>query len=325
MKQSRFTWMLWLLALGGLGACSLAWADNPRTVRVGYAPNVTHAVGIVGFCPQKQSYYKAFPGVAFNNKLFLAGPSAIEAIRAKCIDLAFVGAGTAIAAYVRGRDIVVLANTATGGSVLVARKDSGIKAVSDLQGRKVAVPQLVNTQDVLLRYELALHGLRPEDRGGKVILIPLDNQDLLGVFLQKKIDAACVPEPWGSWLVAAAGAKVILGSGEMFNEGDYPVTLLVARKEFADANPQFVRRFRDVTREITLGIAKHKMTYVSILQSEIKRLSGCSMSKEVIASALKRCRFTPRVDDHDLAVFARLVDVAGYLPAGSKLDGIILK
>lgn len=324
MKLSKFNWVV-CLVVAMLATAFAARADNPKTVRVSYAPNVTHAVGIVGFCPQKQSYYKAFPGVAFNNRLILAGPAAIEAMRAKQIDLAFVGAGTAIAAYVRGRDIVVLTNTANGGTILVARKESKIKSVSDLQGRKVAVPQMVNTQDVLLRYELALNGLRPEDRGGKVIIIPIDNQDLLGVFLQKKIDAACVPEPWGSWLVASAGARVILGSGQMYNEGDFPVTLLVARKEFADANPQFVRRFRDVTREITLGIAQHKMAYVPILQSEVKRLSGCSMSAQMISSALKRCRFTPRVNDHDLAVFAKLVDVAGYLPAGSKLDGILLK
>jgi NitT/TauT family transport system substrate-binding protein len=306
--------------------CSTAGADNPHTVRVGYAPNLTHAVAIVGFCPQKRSYYKAFPGVAFNNRLFLAGPAAIDALRARQIDLAFVGPGSAIADFVRTRDIVVLTNTAAGGTVLVARSGVSIRKVSDLQHRKVAVPRKVNTQDVLLRYQLALNGLRPDDRDGKVIIIPLDNQDLLGVFLQKKIDAACVPEPWGSWLQVAAGAHVVVGSGEMFNEGDYPATLLVARKDFADANPQFVRRFRDVTREITLDIARHKMAYAPILQSEVKRLSGCSMPEKVIANALKRCRFTTSLStQHDLAVFAGLVDVAGYLPAGSKLDGIILK
>ena len=327
MKQSRShsQWMCLLFVLAGAAVIVPAGADNPRTVRVGYAPNITDAVGIVGFSPQKRSYYKAFPGVAFNNRLFLAGPAAIDAMRNNEIDMTFVDGGAAIAAFSRAPNILVLTGTAAGGTVLVSRKGSGLTSASGLQRKKVAVPQFGCAQDTLLRFLLALSGLRAEDKGGKVAVMAIENPELLALFLQKKLDAACVPEPWGSYLVKEAGATVILGSGQMFNEGDYPATVLVARKAFADANPRFVRRFRDVTREIAASISRHKMGYVPLLQSEMKRLSGRTMSAATIASALKRTRFTTRANTHDLAVFAKLVDVAGYLTPGAKLDGIMLK
>lgn len=300
-----------------------AHADNPKTVRVGYSPDLTHAVGIVGFCPQKQSYYKAFPGVAFDNKLFNAGPTAIEAMRAGTIDMAFAGPAEAISAFVSGHDIFVLTNTSAGGTVLVARKGSGIKTVSDLRKRKIAVPQAGSTPDVLLHYQLALNGLRPESKGGNTIVIPLDNADVTQVLRSGVVDAACVPEPWGSYAEKAAGARVVLGSGQIFNEGDYPAALLVVRKDFAEANPRFTGRFRNVTRQITLAIASHRSGFGGILKAELKRLSGVDMTDQVINNALKRCRFTPRLTQHDLQVFAKLGEVTGSVPGGARLDGII--
>ncbi|HEY3415126.1 MAG TPA: ABC transporter substrate-binding protein [Armatimonadota bacterium] len=327
MKLLRLvTWRIRpLLLLAGAALATPARADDPRTVRVGYAPSITDAVGIVGFSPQKRSYYKAFPGVTFNNRLFLAGPAVIEAMRRDEIDMAFVDGGAAISAFARSPDIVVLTGTTAGGTILVGRKGVAITAAAGLQGRKVAVPEIGCTQDTLLRFLLALNGLRAEDKGGKVAVMAIDNPELPGLFLQKKIDAACVPEPWGSYLVKEAGATVILGSGQMFNEGEYPATVLVARKAFADANPRFTRKFRDVTRRITLVISSQKMNYAPLLKSEMKRLSGRTMTDASITSGLKRCRFTTTANAHDMAVFAKLVDVAGYMPPGAKLDGIMLQ
>lgn len=320
---SRHKCTLILMAASAIGFP--ARADNPRTVRVGYAPNITDAVGIVGFSPQKRTYYNAFPNVTFNNRLFLAGPAAIEAMAKNEIDMAFVDGGAAIAAYSRTPDLVVLTGTTAGGTVLVGRKGSGITSVADLEGKRVAVPQDGSTQDTLLRFLLALNGIRPETKGGKVAVMAIENPELLGLFLGKKLDAACVPEPWGDYLVKEAGATVILGSGQIFNEGEYPATLLVARKKFADDNPRFVRKFREVTRDIAGRLTRQKLGYAPLLKSEMKRLSGRDMSADTIANSLKRCRFTTKTNAHDLAVFAKLVDVAGYLTPGAKLDGIMLK
>jgi NitT/TauT family transport system substrate-binding protein len=133
-----------------------------------------------------------------------------------------------------------------------------------------------------------------------------------------------VPEPWGSYLVKEAGATVILGSGQIFNEGNYPATVLIASKRFADANPDFVRRFRGVTKQIVLALNSQKKGFAKLLQSEMERLAGRKMTLVTISDALKRCRFTSKANAHDMAVFAKLVDVAGNLTPGASLEGIML-
>ncbi len=308
-----------------LAAAGLARAGDPSVVRVGYFPNVTHATGIVGFSPQKHTYYKKFPSVRFDNKLFNAGPAAIEALRAGALDMSFMGAGPAVNAFLRGKDIVILTPCVTGGSTLLIRKGSGIRSVADLAGRKVAIPQVGNTQDVLLRYQLALNRLRPVDRGGSVNVLQQENADILSLFQRNQLDAACVPEPWGSRLQKEAGATVLMDWRQLFANGDYPTTVLVARKDFADRNADFVRRFVKVTNSITSDIAARTQGYAPMLNSEIKRLSGKGLSGDIITAALKRCRFTTKLSQHDLHVFENLLVVAGFQKDAVPLDGILWK
>ena len=82
-----------------------------------------------------------------------AGPSAMEAIFAGSIDLTYVGPSPALNAYIRsdGEEIRVLAGAAEGGAALVVPGDGSIAKAADFKGRRVATPQLGNTQDVAAR------------------------------------------------------------------------------------------------------------------------------------------------------------------------------
>src|SRR5207302_3462888 len=131
-------------------------------------------------------------------------------IFAKSIDLTYVGSGPALNAYTKsnGQEIRLIAGAANGGSGLVVHPDQNLKAAADFRGKKIATPQLGNTQDISCRAWLSEGGLKITQLGGDAQVLPTQNPDQLGLFRGKKVDAVWTVEPWLSRLEQEASGKV---------------------------------------------------------------------------------------------------------------------
>lgn len=307
-----------ILLAGGLGH-----AADPSRVRVGYAPYATHLTAITGFSPQKRSFYKAFPKTRFDNRLFLQDSAALAALKKGEIDIVFVGATATVDARMRGEDIIVIARAANGGAILLSRVGSGVMWMSDFDGKRVAVPEAKSVEDVLLRYQLALNARRPVDRGGKVTLKPVVPTNELAAFQHATVDVACLPEPLGSVLERRSKATALLGSAGLYNSGDYASVVVVARRDYAKKNPEFLRAFRTAAKHITLDIAAHRDSYAPLFASEFERLAGQKLTLAESLAALKRTGFRSEIKTHDLQLLVNLLVVAGYHTKAQRLDGII--
>src|SRR5579864_2908219 len=151
-----------VLAIGS-GAVRSAQTLSPvhadaATINVGYFPNITHAQAVLGF--GEGTFARELPGVNVVGHVFNAGPDELNALFAGAVDIGYIGPGPAINGYVRSHGgVIIVAGAATGGSLLVARAGSGIISVKGLAGKRVAIPQLGNTQDILLRALLKDAGL----------------------------------------------------------------------------------------------------------------------------------------------------------------------
>src|SRR5262249_1838136 len=160
-------------------------------IRVGHFPNITHVQGLVAHHLTRQGKgwleQRLGPGAKIEWFVYNAGPSATEAMFANSIDLAYVGPNPAINAYVKpgGTDIRIVEGAVTGGAALVVQPDSQLKVASDFRGRKIATPQLGNTQDVAARAWLAAGGLKITQTGGDAHVLPAANPDQLLLFKQK--------------------------------------------------------------------------------------------------------------------------------------------
>src|SRR5438477_6074685 len=121
----------------GPGA-SAAW---PKQVRIGYFANLTHAQAVLGV--ESGEFAKAVGPAEFKTKVFNAGPSLMEALAAGEIDIGYVGPGPVLNSNdkSRGESVRVVSGCAANGVAIVARKDSGIKTVKDLAGKRIASPQ----------------------------------------------------------------------------------------------------------------------------------------------------------------------------------------
>jgi NitT/TauT family transport system substrate-binding protein len=284
----RLTFLL--LALTPIGcATPTASSGGSVTIRVGYFPNLTHAQAVIGIADG--TFRQALGDqVTLDPKLFNAGPSAIEALFAGQLDLAYIGPNPAINGYVKskGAALRIVAGATSGGAVLVIRNDAGINAPADFRGKKIATPQLGNTQDVAARAWLMKQGFQLKEQGGDTQVIPIANPDILTLFQKKEIDAAWVPEPWGARLVREARGKIFLDERELWLNGKFVVTHIIVSNKFLKEHPALVKQFLAAHVELTQRIAADPPTAKQKLNAEIERLTGAALPKEILDDAWSR-------------------------------------
>ena len=316
--------LLALLAILAAG-CARGSAAGARRLRVGFFPNVTHAVALVGL---ESGCFKRHlaPGVRLDARPFAAGTELVTAIAAGEIDLAYLGPGPAITGYVAGVPIRVLAGAADGGSVLVSRYDVAIESPAALSGRRISVPAYGNTQDVLLRSVLRQAGLRDTTRGGSVEVVRVESADVRLLFEQKQLDAAMLPEPWAARVEAETGARVVLDWREVWRGGRYPSTLLVATDNLLRGRPQTAAAWLKAHRETVAWIRTHPEEARQVIDTALFHHTRKRLPPGVLERALSRMAVSDELRGDPpvvLAEFAELMRDAGYLRGSRSLNGLL--
>src|SRR3990172_6944599 len=289
VKILRYWVVLCLLFFAIVTGSACSRKGNNATIRVGYFPNISHAQAVIGL--NSGTFEKYFgPEVKIKASLFNAGPSIIEAVFSEEIDIAYVGPSPAINGYVRsdGKALKVISGVSSGGALFIVRPDSNIKKAIDLSGKRIASPQLRNTQDIALRDYIKTCGLKPTERGGTVNILPLRNPDILNLFMQKQIDGAWAPEPWASRLIKEAGGEIFLDESNLWKEKRFCSTLMIVGKNFLEKHPGLVGRWLEAHIKITQWINQNQEKAKEVVSDRIKVISGIYFSKEVIDDAFSR-------------------------------------
>lgn len=295
--------------------------QDDKKVNIGYFPNITHAQALIlkgeKILDEKWQGKCDVNWVSFN-----AGPAEVEALFAQEIDIGYIGPVPAINAYVKSDgDVIILANAADSGAVMLGRKNSGIKEISDLSGKKVAVPQMGNTQHLCLLQLLSESGLAPVTEGGTVEVVAVSNADVMNMMEEEKIDAALVPEPWGRILEINCAAQVILEHNEILLEGNYPTAVVVARKEFVETNPEVVRDFLEAHEQATERIANDEDVF-DLINEQIENVTGKRYEDEIIKHAFERIKPTVIINEDAIKAFSDISYEKGFIQSRMH-DGII--
>ena len=283
-------------------------------VRVGHFPNITHSQPLIG--KSQRWFEKAMaPEARIEWRTFNAGPSAIEALFAGAIDLTYIGPNPAISGYVRsqGEALRVVAGATSGGAALVVRADAGINKPEDFRGKKIASPQLGNTQDVALRAWLQSHKLRPREKGGDVQVIPIANPDQLTLFLKKEIDAAWAPEPWASRLVREANGRIFLDERDLWPSGQFVTTYLIVSTKFLQRHGALLKKWLRAHVELTDWINANLNEAKRILNQQIQKETGKPLPAAVLEDSFSRLRITYDPVRSSLFTSARWAFDAGLL------------
>ncbi|MBI5397401.1 MAG: ABC transporter substrate-binding protein [Verrucomicrobia bacterium] len=278
---------------------TLAQAE-PQVVRVGHFPNVTHAQAVIahGLSRQGKGWFeeRLGPGVQVQWFVYNAGPSAMEAIFARSLDLTYVGPSPAINAHLkaRGDEIRIVAGACSGGAALVVQPDGRIKTGADFRGRRIGTPQFGNTQDVAARAWLMAQGLRITMTGGDAQVIPTANADQLPLFRKGDLDAVWTVEPWVSRLVQEANGRAFLEESALWPDtgGCYVTTHLVSGARFLREQPDLLRRWIAAHVELTQWINEHPAEAKQILNAEIKAETTRELPPATLDSAWARLTLT---------------------------------
>lgn len=283
-------------------------------VRVGHFANITHAQAVIGHANHWFEENLA-PDAVVDWKVFNAGPSAVEALFAEKLDIAYIGPSPAVNAYVKsdGEAVRIVAGSSSGGTALVVRADAGITKTEDFHGKKIASPQLGNTQDVSLRSWLGKQGLKLKEVGGDVQILPLANSDQLTLFLKKEIDAAWTVEPWVTTLVLNGGGKIFLSESELWKDGQYATTVVLVRTKFLERYPDLVKRFLETHAKLTDWINANPTEAKALFKKEFERETGREFSQVLLDQAWKGVQFTTDPLPSTVSAQALAAYQAGFL------------
>jgi NitT/TauT family transport system substrate-binding protein len=305
-------------------ACSRREAVPGGTFRLGYFPNVTHAQALVGVADG--TFARALGG-RFRARVFNAGPAAMEALVAGELDATYVGPGPAAVAYLRtqGEELVVVAGAASGGAALVVKDARGPE---DLVGKRVASPQLGNTQDVALRTWLRTNGLSDREGPRGVQVTPLSNTDILAMFVRGQLAGAWVPEPWGARLVAEAGGRILVDERTLWEGGRFPTTVLAVRRKALETHRAEVMTLVRAHLELTRRWEADRAGFARSANDAYGKLAGKPLPEPVLDDAFSRLEPTADPLTGPLLEMARRAQALGFAPRGDvsgMVDGSVLE
>jgi len=265
----------------------------PVTLRLGYFPNITHAQPQVALA-RGTFADRLGANVTLKIKTFNAGPAVIEALFAGEIDASYIGPNPAINGYARsgGKELRIVAGATSGGALLIVRPEANIKTATDFAGKRVASPQLGNTQDVALRTWLAANDLNAREQGGNVQVLPTANADTLTLFQNGDIDAAWAPEPWATRLVQEAGGRVFLDEKTLWPDGKFVTTHLIVRTKFLEEHPDVVENLIRAHVDTTEWINSHPADAKALVNKSIEAITSKPLPQEVIDAAWTNIEIT---------------------------------
>jgi len=296
-----------ILILFSLASCRRDQDGGGLTqINIACFPNITHAQALL--MKGQETLERIFgDDVNVNWITFNAGPSQIEAMFAGAVDIGYIGPVPAISGYIQsGGDLFVIAGASNGGSAMVARNDSGIRSAGDLDGKTVAIPQFGNTQHFSLLALLTANGLRPTAHGGTVNVVQSSNADIINLMNRGNIDAALVPEPWGSILEINHGGRVVLDYDQVDPNGIPCTAVVIVRKDFYDAHPEAVAKFMEAHKEATVWINGNTESAMEIINAQITEITHQPIEKDVLISAFSRLEITYEIPVSSIMDFAKI-------------------
>ena len=305
-------------------ALSASDTTYENKIRIAYFPNIGHAIPIVGM---EKGFFAEHLGedVKIETRVFDSGPQAIESLFANSVDLAYVGPGPAINGFLNSnnQNVKILAGAASGGASFIVHPDSEINSAADFDGKKIAAPQIGNTQDVSLRHFLAENQLKPAEKGGSVVVYNIPNPDIYTLFVKGDIDGAWVAEPWATILETELNGNRLFHEEDLWPDKEFASVLLIGNVDYIDKNGAVWAAYIRAHHETQIWIEANPVETRNVFNDFLDSYLGQSLSDNVVDIALSNIMITADPKPNSVISFAEKADALGYLGRnGYDLSGI---
>jgi NitT/TauT family transport system substrate-binding protein len=218
------------------GCTQPATTAKVTEIRIGYQPS-THQMAEItamdkGWWQQDLGPY----GVQnVSDRIFPTGAPEMQAMLAGDLDVAYVGAAPVLSAIATGLDAKIIAGVNTQGSDLAVRPDLNYTGPQSLKGLKIATFQAGTIQDTILRNWLKQNNVDPDK---DLQILGMNPGDAVTAMTAGKVDAAFLPAPSPTVIVAQGKGKIVVQSGQMYP--NHTCCVLVVSGKLIREHPEIV-------------------------------------------------------------------------------------
>ncbi|MDR7268702.1 sulfonate transport system substrate-binding protein [Pelomonas saccharophila] len=293
-------------------------ASAQTTLRIGFQKSAS----LLSFQKSSGSLEKKLAplGVSVKWVEFPAGPQLLEGLNVGAVDVGFVGEAPPIFAQAAGAQFVYIGYdpAAPEAEAIVVPKDSPIKSVADLKGRKVALNKGSNVHYLIVK-ALEKQGLKFSD----VQAVYLPPADARAAFERGAVDAWVIWDPFLAAVEKQSGARVLKDGRGIVNNYAY----YLAERGYAEKQPQVIQALFEDTQAQAATLKAN----VKAAAAVIAPLQG--LEAEVVEKSLTRYQFgvkplnaavaaeQQKIADtfHALGLIPKPIRVADALPGTAKL------
>jgi sulfonate transport system substrate-binding protein len=234
--------------------------DGQRIIRLG---TFSKAVDYAPYLVAKQKHLFDAALKPYNAKAsfeeFQTLPTINEAFASKKLDAVFEAEAPCIVGRAAGIDLKIVGISAVVDVPVVVHKDSGIRKLSDLKGKKVAVLAGTSAHYVLLKL-LERAGLNKND----VSIVDMTPPDAKSAFDSNKLDGWAIWPPFPEQEeLAGTGVTIPKASGKV-------VVIMVARSDFIKNDPKIAKALVSVLNSTRQWVSSHPSESQKIVADELK-------------------------------------------------------
>ena len=253
------------------GVASAQTAAKPAEVRIGF-----QKYGTLTVLKAKGDLDKRLSaqGIAVKWTEFPAGPQLLEGLNVGSIDFGTVGEAPPIFAQAAGADLVYVANQppAPTAEALIVPKDSPIRTLADLKGKKVVLNKGSNVHYLLVKL-LEKQGLKYTD----LTVVYLPPADARAAFERGAVDAWVIWDPFLAAAERQLGARVVAdGRGVVANHQFY-----LAERGYAEKYPQVVQAIIEELAKLDRWSENNSAAVAALLAPQI----GLDLATTEVAAA----------------------------------------
>lgn len=239
----------------------VANANKPSVLRIGHQK--FDPLTLVKNKGDLESRLKPFGITSIEWKEFGSGPPLLEALNANSIDIARTGDTPPVVAQAAGVPLVYIGGSAPKdrSSAVLVRKDSSIKTIADLKGKKVAFAKSSSSHFLIVRV-LESNGLTWND----IQPVYLAPPDARAAFEQGNVDAWVIWDPFYAAAQIQSNARVLRTSSGLVANRDFYLSNLT----FASKNPKLIGELKTETQTIATWAAKNPSQVVDLFSPLLK-------------------------------------------------------
>lgn len=272
---------------------SATTANEKKVIRIGYqiSSSLTVLAKAKGFF--EEEFDK--DGAEVNYTLFLAGPPMVEALAGNRLDISNLGPLPAISSRASGIDVKAVGRAYSDDLYygLLINPNSSISSVKDLKGKKIAV-QVGSGAHLFLMLLLQQNGLKNSD----VNIVNMPTSDHQTALQTQNVEAVATWQPFVATIELAKVGKVLADSKNVIRT----VGVYLARNEFAQKNPELIKRFLKVHQRAAEYLKNNPDEAVAIIAKESK------IPAEALAKSLKTINWDLQFTDDDMKVLSQTKD-----------------